>query len=156
MCTHPSGSLTTTFPTPSQYNPAGLLPSLGTQISISRQHATVLISFMRYQPFLLVNPPSGLFSDVRWDFGPLGCIPSSLVTNSSRKAVPAWWVRSFAASSPGLLRVGFILQMIQSFSPLMSVFAVSCSWHHTVPNHHYRTLVVTTEDRGRRFPTVSD
>ena len=79
--------------TDSMRSGAGAIPALGTQISISRQHAAVLISFRRYQPFLLVKPPPEPFSDLLWAFDPRGCTPSSLVPNSSMKAVASWWVR---------------------------------------------------------------
>ena len=40
-------------------------PDFGTQISMSRGLAVVRISFVRYHPFFLVNPPLEEFSEVR-------------------------------------------------------------------------------------------
>jgi hypothetical protein len=60
------------------------------QISMSRLQATVLMSFVRYHPFLLVKPPVDALSDVRWAFGPFGRIPSNFLPCCSRKSVVAW------------------------------------------------------------------
>ena len=55
---HASHTASTSFP---EYAPL----SFGIQISISRSQAAVLMSFVRYHPLLLVNPPPDLPSDVR-------------------------------------------------------------------------------------------
>ena len=44
----------------------------GIQISITRLQAVVLMSFVRYHPLLLVNPPLDRLADFRWVFGPFG------------------------------------------------------------------------------------
>ena len=94
-------------------------PDLGTQISISRLHAIGRISFVRYHPFLLVNPPLETFSEVRWAFSPFGLIPSNLVPYRSRKEVISWDCRSVPGHPPESPRGGLIRQMIQSSSSTM-------------------------------------
>jgi hypothetical protein len=76
------------------------LPDIGTQISMSRQQVTVLMSFVRYHPFLLLGSPLGTLSGVLWVFGPFGLIPSNLTPCCSRKSVVAWYCRSFPDRSP--------------------------------------------------------
>ena len=133
----------------------GTLPDLGTQISMSRPHATVLMSFRRYQSFLLVKPPPDPFSDLFGEVDPRGSAPSSLVSNSSMKDVVL-----VDSGSDSILTRFTLSRFCSPDNPvLLSAYDRLCNHLfllcHVVPHHHHRSFIITPEDRSRRFLTVS-